>query len=199
MSAITKVDAANILNVLMLDRINAGISWGTNAYPAGSDPTWFNLTNAGQVERFDPNFFTDGWTSVSAQNAMNSVSYFISFLCAIRLTRIVIYLSGNGAASPGNSNDWTAWTRVQSDQTAVATLNAGTVPNVMVKDVGNQQASAPLITPGTPTKYSDYSEFCTRMVNRFLTLTRNSGAFLLTKTICHSSCHSNCHGSRNRR
>jgi hypothetical protein len=194
MGKIAKADAAWILNVLMKDRICSGITWGTNNYPAGSNPGWFYWPNTGDPSRFDPITAMDG-QNVNAQGAMNSVTYFIGFLGGIVKTRIVIYKSANGHAG---SNSWYAHTLTVSDQTAVACLSVETVPGLY----GAYPVTTPIspkILPNTGAAYSSFANFCTRQVDKFMNLTRNGAAWQLNNTICHSSCHSNCHGSRNRR
>jgi hypothetical protein len=195
MGTINKQSSADVLNVLVFNRIAQGITWGTNNYPAGSNPGWFAFPNSGPPERVIASNLTTNWEAVSAQNAMNSVSYLIGFWGGIVKTRIVIYKSANGHAG---SNSWYAHTLTVSDQTAVACLDVGTVPGLYgAYPVTTQLAPPP--SRGTPARLSDYQSFATRMTDRFLNLTRNGNAWQLNNTICHSSCHSNCHGSRNRR
>jgi hypothetical protein len=197
MGVINKQSAIDIINVLMVQRIHTGKVWGTDGYPEGSNPAWFYYPVGQPAVQPASNLTGSGWSIVRAQEAMNSISYLIGFLAGIVKTRIVIYKSGNGP-NPGNYNDWTAYTTVVSDQTAVAGLDMGTVPGLNGAYPVNTQV-APFIVAGRPAKLSDYQAYTVAMVDRFLDLTRNGAAWQLSNTICHSSCHSNCHGSRNRR
>lgn len=170
--------AANA-NALIKNRCNSGISWGTNAYPAYSDPAWFADTTAGVNATFQTESFEGGDADIN--NVINILKYVTGFFSAIRTTRIVIYMS-----------HYSLGQTVVSDQTAVANLigyaSTGNPANEIVYPIGR----------GSEMDLDQFNAVCDAIWNKYVQMNRNTVA-TLTNTICHTSCHTSCHTNRGRR
>ena len=185
MTNITKASAANTVNVLIRDKCNAGITWGTNNYPANAEPSWFAGPNTGINNTLTEAADTFNG-AVTGKSLTDIINYFTGFFAAIRLMRIVIYYNTNGKLS------------AIYDGTTVANINPSVVSGAMAAGVGD--AAPPMLTAGTIVDLSDFEGYCDRMYAKYASKCRaGSAPVTITKTVCHSSCHSSCHTSRGRR
>lgn len=173
---ITRNRLAANANSLITNRCKAGISWGTNNYPANSDPAWFAGTNAGPDAAFGGYQFSAG--VANAQQAIDVLKYVSNLFASVRTTRIVIYMS-----------HFSLGQTVVSDNTAVAWINA---PAAFSNNVGMWFAS------GYDMDLNAFNNSCEAIYSAYLSTCRYQTA-TYTRTICHTSCHSSCHSSRGRR
>lgn len=175
---LSRARAVGIPTATIKGTANAGISWGTNSYPANSLPGWFAGPTTGVALDLDPNAIPLGEPN-SADLAARMRNYTNAF-AAIRLVRIVIYYSH---FQQGNI--------VQYDGTAVANT---------IYSVGDIASSVPM--PGLSINAEMLEEniqACSNnLANSYLANAR-SNPLLLTNTVCHTSCHTSCHSSRGRR
>ncbi|MCY1272365.1 hypothetical protein D9M68_17620 [compost metagenome] len=167
--------AANA-NTLIANPCKAGISWGTNNYPANSDPAWFAGTNAGPDASYTAAQFEAG--NPNAQQAIDVLKYVANFFGSIRTTRIVIYRS-----------HYSVGQTLVSDQTAVAWIN---YPIAFSNNVAMGFAD------GNDMDLDVFNNACNALYNTYYANCRAQVA-TLTRTICHTSCHSSCHSNRGRR
>lgn len=185
MANITKGDVYYKANVLIRDKCNSGISWGTNSYPANSLVGWFGGTTAGKTTT--PSI---AGSEVNAANIVAGLTAFAAAFSSIRRTRIVIYRSMNGYnPARGNVNSWHAWTETLYDGTAIANL---------AYDTTGASPGSHVVTAGRVAVLGSVDAVCNNLYNDYVANSRNVTA-TLTNTVCHYSCHSNCHDSRGRR
>jgi hypothetical protein len=161
-------------NVRIRDRINSGISWGTNNYPANSIPGWFANTNAGLAHTLSAGNFTGG--ASHAQQAKDMFRYIAQSMSGIRLVRIQIHRTGQGLIQ---------------DDTAVANTIYGTGDFASAAHLGSMVNGATMHIWGVSNDLDD-------LYNRYHQTARVN-PLLLSNTICHVSCHVNCHCARGRR
>jgi hypothetical protein len=183
MANLAKADVAYYANVLIRNNANAGISWGTNNYPAGALPEWFGGTTAGRGEIFGAGDLANPPTGRQVSSALNN---FAAMFAAIRALRIVIYYRKTGSKNTTAGD----YTYVAYDGTAIAHTAWA------VGGVGNDVP--PVLTRGVPARAGDVWSYCDRLWQRYNQLCRAT-AMTAYNTICHTSCHGACHGSRGRR
>jgi len=179
---ITRQRLANEGNWRIRDRCNSGISWGTNNYPANSDPGWFGGTTGGFGHTLSRGNFAAGEPNVAQTVA--ALRAFANNWGGVRLTRILIYRTKSGYSS-GNGDI------LEYDGTAVANTAYG---------VGNFAASAAMSTmrDGVDMDLAGLQTALDDLWNTYVAYARNNTA-TLSRVICHTSCHSNCHCARGRR
>jgi len=190
MANISKVDAVNLLNGLLIDKINAQVAWGANNYPSGSLPGWFGGNVPNPLGRAHTG---QDWCngSIRAQAVNDTVSYVASISGVLCRKRIVIYFNGNGYNPPvQNVNNTAPWTTTQYDGNAIGYFSSG---------VGGTGTLVGAIPAGTSVEQADVSNLCNNMYNRWWSLAGGPVVGTLTNTVCHYSCHNNCHGNRGRR
>lgn len=165
-------------NARIRNRCNSGISWGTNAYPANSNPGWFAGSTAGRGEALAAGNFSGG--TPSASQAKATLKWFANIFGAIRLTRILIYRTHYQVGS-----------QLIYDGTAVAHTIYG---------VGDFAAAAPMasLRDDTDMDLGVVQASADELWNYYVAYCRSS-PLTLQNTICHTSCHSNCHCARGRR
>lgn len=185
MADLTRADVIYKANVLIRDRCNSGISWGTNNYPAGSQPSWFGGTTAGKFPSIGLNS-----GAASSSQIVSTLQGFAGHFASIRRTRIVIYKNMNGyEPKRPNVNSTHAWTSVIYDATAIAHLAsdaAGATP-------GNHYVTANNHATGW-----SIDDLCNKLYNSYVNNSRYTTA-TLSNNVCHYNCHNNCHDSRHRR
>lgn len=174
---ITRNRLAANANAIMVNNMNSGISWGTNNYPANSNPGWFAGTNGGVAFAAAAGHFQAGVPSPSQTVA--ALRAIANNFGGIRTTRIVIYMATDGAATP------------IYDGTAVANTIYG------VGDFA-AQANLSMVAQNTDMDLNVYNTACNALWSAYVANCRNQ-VLTLTNTICHTSCHTSCHSSRGRR
>lgn len=193
MSNIATVDASNIINSLMQNRINPQISWGTNNMPANSLPGWFGGSTAGIGQMGTTNEAVITGT-VGGPKVESGVNYITGLFAQINRKRIIIYFQGNGLR-PAQTNviNTSPWTEVQYDGTAIGYWNT----NLSVPNLGNRLGEG--MPAGRPVTQGALVNYCNAKYNQWWGAAGGVVTGTLTNTVCHYSCHSNCHGSRGRR
>lgn len=179
---ITRNRIALQANARIRDRCNSGISWGTNNYPANSDPGWFGGTTAGHGGAMSRGSFSAGEPSVS--QAVAALRSFANQFSAIRTVQILIYRSRTGYSS-GNGNI------LEYNGTAVANsaYSVGAYANSPVMSLMREGVEMDLGTLNTSID---------ELWSAYVSAARNT-TLQLSRVICHTSCHSNCHCARGRR
>lgn len=165
-------------NSLIRNRAISGISWGTNNYPAHSNPSWF----AGPTSGPSAAWSNSSWGAKDKTNAndvIGALKYVTNLFGGVRNTRIVIYRS-----------HYSAGATVVSDQTAVANVVAH-VP-AFANNVAMPFAN------GNEMNLADFNKACEDLYAAYVRSARST-TLTLTNTICHTSCHSSCHSNRGRR
>lgn len=198
MANVSKVDAVNILNGLLVDKINANVAWGTDNMPAGSIPQWFEGSHVNPLGRGNTG---QAWCNgnLLASSVSATALYVAALSGALCRKRIVIYFSGNGLNPPQNNvNNTTPWTTVQSDNTAVGWFDFNVTP--VAPDWVNRMNQVPGVIPaGKVAQAADISNYCNNLYNAWWNGAGGVVIGTLTNTVCHYSCHNNCHGNRGRR
>lgn len=175
---ITRNRVAVEANARIRNRCNSGISWGTNNYPAGSNPGWFAGDTNGRGEALAAGNFSAGVPG--AANAKAVLRWFANIFGGIRAMRILIYRT-----------HYQLGNQLIYDGTAVAHSIYG---------VGDFASAAPLapLNKNIALDLSDLQASCDELWNYYVAYCRNS-AVTVSNVICHTSCHSNCHCARGRR
>lgn len=191
---ITKQNIVDRFAEYVRDTANAGISWGTNAYPFAEfndAPNYyggiFGGDTGGKGIQIDGNSIgTNASGEITAQNIYDTLIAETSRYTKIRTMRAVLFVDGGG----GNTGSRPT-AGVVYDQTAIAHMNDNylqTGVSAARDDVysGNTVTSGGLevMFSNMRTAYNDK-----RAVS--------AGSFQVN--VCHASCHSSCHGSRGRR
>lgn len=174
---ILRQHVANVANSYVRNNANAGISWGTNNFPAGS-LGWFAGDTNGIAQAFDANWIAGG--DASASNVAANLRNFANLFGGIRRTRIVIYYL-----------HYQFGTQVQYDGTAFANTIYG------VGDFASG-AALPGLGGGADMDLNNLNACGNSLWNSYYANCRNT-TLTLTNTICHTSCHDNCHCARGRR
>ncbi len=184
MTDITRQMVADQANAVIRNNANAGISWGTNSFPAGALAGWFGGTTAGRADALGAGNIAAG--NLSASNVSAVLRNFTNQFAAIRRTRIVVYYARNW----GEDYRYSALD-VQYDGTAIAhtAYPAGSPGN---------NASLPGLSAGANASWSNLAAGINNLWAQYNEMCRNT-TLTLTNTICHSSCHDNCHCNRGRR
>lgn len=179
---ITRNRIALNANSRIRDRCNSGISWGTNNYPANSDPAWFGGPTSGLAVSMSRNDFSGGEPSVT--QAVSALRTFANRFAAIRTIRILIYRSKSGYSS-GNGNI------LEYDGTAVAhsAYSSGAHANSVALSAMREGVEMDLAT---------LNSSLDELWNAYVAGARNT-VLNRERVICHTSCHSNCHCARGRR
>lgn len=183
MANVTKASVLERANAWLAGNGNAGISWGTNNYPAGALAGWFGGTTGG-VAAMAANSFSDG--NANAASLAAALRAFTNTFAAIRLTRIVIYYANNTGEDYVN-----AFNTVQYDGTAIA-HTAYSVGNI------GAGVSLPGMVANQNLNYANLEASCSNLWSSYYNNCRTN-ALTLVNTVCHSSCHDNCHCARGRR
>lgn len=204
MANLTKQSACDIVNSIIRDGCNSGISWGTNNYPADRAPntplvnnsSWFAGPTTGQPHSLNVNEMTFAG-GVNAQSLLDTIHYFIGPFAAIRKARIFIGHKANRTG--GYSGGWTTFgplvTETLFDQTAVGNFNAA----VTGYTGGITAGVTPTLSPATTVTEAGLRAYCTKMLAQYNALCRDAAAIQLSIVGCHSSCHRSCYASRSRR
>lgn len=179
---ITRNRIATQANARIRDRCNSGISWGTNNYPANSEPGWFGGTTGGRGDSLSRANFSAGEPSVS--QAVAALRNFANQFSAIRTVQILIYRSRSGYSS-GNGNI------LEYNGTAVAHTAYS------VGAFGNSPAMS-LMREGVEMDLAALNTSIDELWTAYVSAARNT-TLQLSRVICHTSCHSNCHCARGRR
>ena len=193
MSNIATVDASNIINSLMQNRINPQIAWGTNNMPANALPGWFGGATSGV-----PQVGTTGEATITGAvggpKVEGGVNFITGLFAQINRKRIIIYFQGNGLR-PAQTNviNTAPWTEVQYDGTAIGYWN----PSLSVGGLGGRLGEG--MPAGRPVTQAALVNYCNAKYNQWWGAAGGVVTGTLTNTVCHYSCHSNCHGSRGRR
>ncbi|MCO6704828.1 hypothetical protein [Streptomyces sp. CHB9.2] len=184
MADIIRQGVADLFNGVVRANANAGISWGTNNYPAGALAGWFGGPTTGLATAMAAGNIAAG--NLSASNVASVLRNFTNQWAAIRRTRIVIYYAWNSGEDYVNSG-----VNVQYDGTAVAytAYPAGSPGN---------NAALPGLAAGANASYSNMQACVNNLWSSYYEMCRNT-TLTLTNTVCHTSCHDNCHCARGRR
>lgn len=162
----------------------AGISWGTNNYPANSLVGWFGGTTAGSLGLPSVDAIEGPNDDLNAAALRTVFMQYANIYSRIRRTRVYITRSKSGYANNTAS--------VLYDGTAIASLPAGDQFNLGALAAGGLNATLD-VDQG---QAYDYIE---RLRNLYIQRTRVSTLKTLSRQICHTQCHSSCHNSRGRR
>lgn len=194
MPAISKLDAVNIVNSVLVNNINREVVWGTNNMPEGALPAWFaGATTAPPIGAANT---TQDWVngSIRGQPTEDVIRYVTTIaLYALKRQRIIIYFQGNGyRPAVSNVNSYHAWTEVQYDGNNVGWWASGYNP-----DIGG--ANPAFNMQRGLVEQSDMNNFAVNMLNDWYARARDVVTGTLTNTVCHYSCHGNCHSNRGRR
>lgn len=165
----------NLVNSLIGQRINAQVSWGTNAYPENSIPGWFKGPTS-EIGAFSGGDAVSGDTG--AVKLREAIMLYSVLFNHISRKRIIIYYNRNNVLE------------VMTDNTAIGNF----------ADPVNQAkplASAP--QPLTDISLAAIQNHINDTYNEWWNLAGAPVTGTLTNTVCHYSCHSNCHENRGRR
>jgi hypothetical protein len=185
---ITKQNIVDRFAEYVRDTANAGISWGTNAYPFAefSHGGIFGGGTGGKgIEIDGGSIGTNTEGDITAQNIYDTLITETYRYTRIRTMRAVLFVDGAG----GNTGSRPT-AGVVYDQTAIGHMNNDYLQGV---SAGRDNVYAGnLVTAGglevmfsnMRTAYNDK-----RAVN----------AGTWQTNVCHASCHSSCHSSRGRR
>ncbi|MNZ21805.1 hypothetical protein D3C78_388860 [compost metagenome] len=176
---ITRNRLAVNANARIRDRCNSGISWGTNNYPAYSNPGWFAGTTGGLGHTLSAGSFSAGNPSASQAKAV--FRYFANLFGGIKWVRILIYRSHYSLGS-----------ELIYDGQAIANTIYGSA------DYGS---AAPLasLRDDVEMNLDVLNANLDELWNYYVAYCRSGNTMNLQNTICHTSCHVNCHCSRGRR
>lgn len=167
---------------------NAGISWGTNAYPFGEWTHGYLFggdTNGKPIEIDGNSIGTNAAGEITAQNIYDTLITEVYRYNKIRLMRAVLVVDGAG----GNTGSRPT-AGVVYDQTAVAYMNDNYRQGV---SAGREDVYAGnLVTAG------GLEVMFSNMRNSY-NWHRGQSAGSWQTNVCHASCHSSCHSSRGRR
>jgi len=170
------------------DTANAGISWGTNAYPFGE---WthgylFGGSNGGKgIEINGGSIGTNPAGDITAQNIYDTLIGEVSRYNRIRLMRALLFVDGGG----GNTGSRPTAGYVY-DQTLVAHMHSG-YDQAVSAGRDDVYASNNITAGGMEVMFSN-------MRNSY-NWHRSQVAGTWQTNVCHASCHSSCHSSRGRR
>lgn len=159
-------------NTLIANRVNPYVAWGSNIYPANSDPGWFGGPAGGKTNvPTDAEMGSPGVpTAPAVRNAIWNHAWLYSYL---KVVRIQIYMTGYG---------------LYSDQTNWANTNY----------TGGGARPGDSIMPGQADISIPHLEaYLNAIWNNIYP--GMAAPLLLVREICHSSCHDSCHNSRSRR
>lgn len=179
---ITRNRIAMSANSRIRDRCNSGISWGSNYYPANSDPAWFGGPTSGLAVSMTRADLNAG--EPSASQTITALRAFANRFAVIRTIRILIYRSKSGYSS-GNGNI------LEYDGTAVAhsAYSSGAFANGVALSA---------LRGGVEMNLTSLNNSLDQLWTAYVAGARNT-VLNRERVICHTSCHSNCHCARGRR
>lgn len=170
------------------DTGNAGISWGTNAYPfsewtyganfggsTSGKPLGISGTNIGQG--------TNG--EVIAQSIYDTLIAETNAYTSIRNIRAILFVDGAGGNNGSRPTAGSIY-----DQTAVAYMSSSYLQTV--------SAARDDVYSGNTVTSAGLEVMLSNMRSAYNTA-RSTSAGTFQTNVCHASCHSSCHSSRGRR
>lgn len=173
MGNVTKADIVASVNTRFRDKANAGIVWGTNAFPAYARAAWFKGTTAGVPDAFTAaNIPSD---NPKAAEVVAALQTFVNKFAFVRKARITIYYSTDSGRV------------LETDQTNIGYMatTAGDIASVV---------ALPEITKDAVLSLSKFNDAVDRLYANYVTQCRNV-ALEQTNSHCHTSCHSSCHSN----
>lgn len=166
---------------------NAGISWGTNAYPFSefsANAGIFGGDTNGKAIQIDGNSLGAANTIANAQTVYNVLIDETTRYTRIRLLQAVLFVDGGGGNTGSRPTPGVVY-----NNTAVAHLNTNYQVAV---SAGRDDVFAGNVMrrQGTANMFSNM---------RAAYNARRGVSVYSQVNVCHASCHNNCHGSRGRR
>lgn len=175
-SDINSNQAINLVNSLLGQRINPLVSWGTNSYPEGALPAWFQgpTNEIGLLSSGNAAFAGDA-DAIKLRDALLNYSALFNRMCRKHIT---IYYNNNDVLQ-----------RIYNE-TAIGNF---------VKGVAQATPLASAPQPLTDITLAGLQAHITDLYNRWWNVAGGPVSEILKNTVCHYSCHTNCHENRGRR
>jgi len=165
---------------------NAGISWGTNAYPFGEFPNIFGGGTGGKGIEISGGSIPVGTNSaITASGIYNTLVAETNRYTKIRNLRALLFVEGGGGNTGSRPTPGYVY-----DGTAVAFLNNDYQQNIGVPDSID-------VGPGNPIRRGGLEAFFYTLRASYNSARAQTVTYQVN--VCHASCHSSCHGSRSRR
>jgi hypothetical protein len=165
---------------------NAGISWGTDAYPFTEMPNIFGgKADTGKNSEINGDSLGGVGSLIVASTIYRILVAETNRYTKIRKLRALLFVEGGGGNTGSRPTPGYVY-----DSTAVAFLNDG-----YLQDIGSP--SAGLVDSGQTISTTPLETFFDTLRSSYNTARDQTVTYQVN--VCHASCHSSCHGSRSRR
>ena len=165
---------------------NAGISWGTNAYPFGEfDGNYFGGTTAGRGISISGGNIASVGNVITASNIYNTLVNETATYTNIRNLRALLFVDGGGGNTGSRPSPGYIY-----DATAVAHMNTG-----YRQGIGSPNPSN--VSGGNTSTFSGLESLFDNLRSSYNSA--RGSTVTVQINVCHASCHSSCHSSRGRR